>query len=70
MKTLIVLAVATDIMLPIAFLALGAAQRSGGDAGLWAVMLFYPLVMGAPLVSILTIMLQMRRSGGWTRGSL
>jgi len=64
MKTLIVLAVATNLMLPMSFLALGAAQRSGGDAGLWAVMLFYPLVMGAPLVSILTIMRQMRRSGG------
>lgn len=64
MKTLIVLAVGMNIVLPIAFLALGAAQRSGGDAGLWAVVLFYPLVRGAPLVSILTIMLQMRSSGG------
>jgi hypothetical protein len=63
MKGLIVSAIAMNIMLPISFLALGAAQRSGGDEGIWVVTLFYPLVIGAPLVSILTIALQMRRSG-------
>ena len=66
MRALVGVALLMNALLPISFLSMGMAQRSGGDGGMWAVMLFYPLVLVAPILSIITMTLQMRwqREGG------
>jgi hypothetical protein len=54
-------ALLTNALLPITFFAMAVARRSGGDEGTWAVMLFHPLVIAAPVLSIVVIAPQMRR---------
>jgi hypothetical protein len=49
----IVLALLLDVTLVISFLSLGIAQASGGDEGLWAVLLFYLLIVVAPTISVI-----------------
>jgi hypothetical protein len=50
-------ALLTNALLPISFFWMAAAQRSGGGEGMWAVMLFYPLVLVAPILSRTTMAL-------------
>jgi len=57
----LVLALLLDAALAISYVSLGIAQRSGGDQGLWAVLLFYPLAVIAPAVSIIVFWRLLRR---------
>jgi hypothetical protein len=69
MRVLVGVALLMNALLPISFLSMAMAQRSGGDEGMWAVMLFYPLVLVAPVLSIVTMALQMRGLRGRVQGS-
>jgi hypothetical protein len=61
MRAMVGVTLLANALLPISFFSMATAQRSGGDAGMWAVMLFYPLILVAPLLSITTVVLQTRR---------
>ena len=60
MRVLVGIALLMNALLPISFFSMAIAQRSGGDEGMWAVIIFYPLILVAPILSIITMALQMR----------
>ena len=59
----VLVAIFLDTALALSYLSLATVQESGGDEGFWAVILFYPLIVVAPVVSVAAVW---RLSRLWT----
>lgn len=69
MRILVGIALLMNAVLLISFFAMATAQRSGGDEGMWAVMLFYSLIIATPILSIIAMTVRMRRQPQKDHGS-
>jgi hypothetical protein len=61
MRALVASTLVLNALLLVSLAGMGAAIASQGEGGIWVVVLFYALVIVAPIVSITTVGLQARR---------